>query len=176
MTSGDESEDIIKKLKIDLSPVPKKTGTPSPTPDAENKPSISPTETKPEDGLTFDEFSEKEEAETDLNIPDEIEIPGLSVVSTKDLGVVGLVRDGDRTTLLIMASSPENLKSFVEELTINGLSGCLIKDNLAACKVTGTDPGTQRLISLLIKNVSSRARAISPGSSIGIICEAVGLE
>jgi hypothetical protein len=133
--SNDETKDLIEGLKINLSPEPLTTGTPTPAPNTGDKPSITPTLTKLETELTFDEFVDT--ATPGAQTPTEIEIPGFSVISTKNLGLVGLVHKADRTTLLIMASSPEDLKSFVEELSLTGLSGCLIKGDLAACKVTG---------------------------------------
>ncbi len=69
--------------------------------------------------------------------PAEIEVAGLSVTATKDLGIVGLVHDGKRSTLIIMAESPEKIQGLIEELSTNKLSGCLLQENLAACKIFG---------------------------------------
>ena len=138
---GDRSKDIVEKLKINLSPEPDEKNTPTPASPPEVEPTATPTATGSDAETNLENFlndvGAKEGQDTEMAGPSEIEIPGFSVIATKDLGLVGLVREKDHTTLIFMASSPENLTTFIGKLAMNGLSGCLIQNNVAACKVSG---------------------------------------
>jgi hypothetical protein len=37
---------------------------------------------------------------------------------------------------VIIASTPDKVQAFIRNLAIGGLSGCVVHDDLAACKVT----------------------------------------
>ncbi|NMB54245.1 MAG: hypothetical protein GYA15_06045 [Leptolinea sp.] len=142
-SASQDTQDIIKNLKINLSPESKKT-TPTPTQETEKIPTA--TATPP--GEMGDTYNPKGTDYEDIipggttgepEGPAEIEIPGMDVIATKNLGVVGLIRDEKQTTLVLLASSQENLQSFVDMLTIEGLSGCFIQENVAACKISASN-------------------------------------
>lgn len=140
---GDRSKDIIEELKIDLSPEPEEENTPATTSSPEMEPTETPTpdsedmETNLEDVLNISEGKESQDSES--GSPTEIEIPGMQRITTENLGLVGLVREKDHTTLIIMASSLNDLKTFIGQVAVNGLSGCFIQNDVAACKVNGSE-------------------------------------
>ena len=139
--------DILNELKINLAPkieidgenaeeTPDPTATPSPIPTQvpemmEERPEGTST---PDYERTMEAYFEKED-EADTG-PEIIEVPYFDRIKTKDLGLVGLTRSGGKTTLLVMAASPSKIQAFVRSLAISGLSGCVVRNDLAACKVT----------------------------------------
>jgi hypothetical protein len=139
--STDETKEVFDKLKINLSPKSEDRKTPEPTATVNKKPTSTSTPMESEDKLTNEESSGEYSSESSKEEtgPGKIEIPGMSVISTSDLGLVGLVHEEKRSTLIIVAASPEKLQGFISELSINGLTGCLIQGDVAACKVTGSD-------------------------------------
>jgi hypothetical protein len=137
--SSDETKGILEKLKINLSPKPEIEDTPELTPTGQVEPHATSTPGIPELGFPNVEFPKETISETPTTGPKEIEVPGMGVLMTSDLGLVGFVQEDKRSSLIIMAASPEKLQSFIEELSITSLSGCLIQNDLAACKVTGTN-------------------------------------
>jgi hypothetical protein len=121
------NKDILKDLKINLSPeiVEEDTATPTPasTPELDEQ----------EADLVV--TSTREVDDTPAG-PETIEVPYFNQVKTKDLGLVGLSHSGGKTTLVIIASTPDKVQAFIRNLAIGGLSGCVVHDDLAACKVT----------------------------------------
>ncbi len=133
---GDEAGEILAGLGIDLSPQPLHTATVTPTAGQNEESGSGMIDTELIQPTEYVDSRDEEEIEP---VPVLIGIPGLSTVSTDGLGLVGLVRDENQTTLIIVTSSSENLANFITDLTINGLSGCLVKDNLAACDIFSID-------------------------------------
>jgi len=139
-----KTEKILSGLGIDLSPkqVEKPSATPEPDDEQLDIPDGMETPILPDDEITQEEnvdFSaETDSRELEVKGPERIGLPGLGVIETKELGVVGLVQDGEQTTLIIATASGAAMKDFITEITINGLSSCLIRNNLAACSVYGT--------------------------------------
>ena len=139
--------DILKELKINLAPRIEDDGedaeeTPDPTATPSPMPSRSPEmmedgpvgTTAPDYERTMEAyFGKEDEADTG---PEIIEVPYFDRIKTKDLGLVGLPRAGHKTTLIVMAASPSKIQAFIRSLAISGLSGCVVHDDLAACKVT----------------------------------------
>lgn len=135
---SDGNKDIIDKLKINLSPQPRETGTPKPTPTI--LPTTMPLEESIDETLPTVFPTTGFAGDYGLGVVNksiDIEIPGMGLLNTNNLGLVGLIREENRTTLLIMASSPESLKTFMDQIAMNGLSGCLFQENLAICNTTG---------------------------------------
>jgi hypothetical protein len=140
--SSDETKDILEKMDINLSPEPEAKSTQSSTPTSEIRPTMTNTPHQPVEGDTYETASPETSDGADSG-PSEIEVHGLGRVTTDELGLVGLTRAKNQTTLVIMADTPKKIQSFLKELSTNGLSGCLIVDDLAACKVTTIDLSPQ---------------------------------
>jgi hypothetical protein len=67
------------------------------------------------------------EVPTELKVSgSEIEVPGMGRLASSELGLVGLVHEKDRTTLIIMAETPEKTRGFVKEIALNQLTGCFV--------------------------------------------------
>jgi hypothetical protein len=145
--SSKETKDILETLKIDLSPeLPvneeneesgnstaetkvTQTATPTITP----SPTPTPTATQEETGESdLPYFSDVIPSEN----PEEISVPGMGIVKTDGLGVVGLVQENNRSTLVIMATSPEKIQELINQLSNENLKNCLIHENLATCRIS----------------------------------------
>ncbi len=136
--SSDENKDVIDRLKINLSPTPMATETLTPS----STPSATATPLPETDGEALPpDFPENNfPGDVGSGLVDkskDIEIPGMGRLNTNNLGIVGLIHEEKRTTLVIMASSSESLKTFMDQISMSGLYGCLQKDNLAICNTTG---------------------------------------
>lgn len=139
--SKDNPEDIIKALKLNLKP--ESVETASSTPVSTLKATLETTRTPlPEETVEEPGGNEEfaTEVPTELKVSgSEIEVPGMGRLASSELGLVGLVHEKDRTTLIIMAETPEKTRGFVKEIALNQLTGCFVFGNVAACKVTGSD-------------------------------------
>jgi hypothetical protein len=133
------TKDILETLKIDTTPT-------LPTPEPTLQPEGLTPEPKPTQMLTptlpiLKKTLEKVNSPLDFEIPVEkpgfIQIPGMGIIETDGLGIVGLVRDGDRTSLIIMANSQEKIQELINQISSENLKSCLIHDNLAACRISG---------------------------------------
>lgn len=139
LSETDATREIFKSLKINLAPKLDAEKDVTPTPTASS--TLGPTPT-PASGMSVTgEGSGVEstlaagENETSAG-PDTIEMPYFGQIKTKDLGLVGLTHTGGKTTLVIMAATPANAQAFIRNLATGGLNGCIVHDDLAACKVT----------------------------------------
>lgn len=146
-TETKTTADILKQLKINLTPATDKDReetieetepTASATPGSNIKPELTkevpPIKVTPEYESTLQAlFNNEDETQTG---PEIIEVPYFDRVKTKELGLIGLTRSGNKITVIVMASSPAKIQTFIRNLSISGLSGCVIHEDLAACKVT----------------------------------------
>ena len=135
---ADENKDVIESLKINLLPTPRATETlePSPTQSITATPFTELNGDGYNSQYPLENFSDPiGSGSADKSI--DIEIPGMGRLNTNNLGLVGLIREEKRTTLVIMASSSESLKTFMDQISMGGLNGCLVQDNLAVCNTTG---------------------------------------
>ncbi len=146
-SESETTADILKDLTINLAPSIEANGeetedttdpTATPFPMSTQSPEMmeeGPVGTStPDYDRTMEAYYEKED-ET-VSGPEIIEVPYFDRIKTKDLGLVGLTRSGGKTTMIVMAASPSKILTFLRSLAISGLSGCVIHDDLAACKVT----------------------------------------
>jgi hypothetical protein len=134
-TESDANRQILKDLKINLSPEVQEEDKPAPTETVQKTPTpvYTPEMDEQEADMVFMSTREPEDIPEG---PETIEVPYFSQVKTKDLGLVGLSHSDGKTTLLIMASTPEKVQAFMRNLATGGLSGCVVHTDLAACKVT----------------------------------------
>jgi hypothetical protein len=134
--SNKGTKDILDSLKIDLKPVlPASTETRKPN---EATPQFEVTLTPTVNPVVLKTNVPSLEDQTPADSPEMIFIPGIGIVKTGNLGVIGLVRGNERTTLLIMANSPKKIQELLNQLSTESLTKCLIHDDLAACKISGT--------------------------------------
>jgi hypothetical protein len=136
-SSNKNTEDILELLKIDLSPalpIPENTAektAATPTPEA----TLTPTELPDQAEMDISSI----DAEIPSDNPENISLPGLGIVKTSGLGVIGLLNENNTTTLVLMASSPEKLQELIKQISSDNLTNCLIHENLAACRISATD-------------------------------------
>ncbi len=141
----EKAEEILTNLGVDLSPPPvEKPSTTNEPPKDKPADSSEMDESDPvyngEEDQTTDFSTETEPPLPDNNEgPERIGLPGLGVISTGELGLVGLVREGEEVTLVIATSTDSAMNDFITELSINGLNNCLVKEDLAACSIYGSE-------------------------------------
>jgi hypothetical protein len=133
--SSDANKDILDELKINLSPeveeVVQETSTPEP--DITRSSKAAPEMQGEEPKLNATPTAVDDEPESGPGI---IEAPYFNQIKTADLGLVALSHSDGKNTLVIMASSPKKVQTFIRNLAISGLTGCIVHADLAACKVT----------------------------------------
>lgn len=133
--SNTETKDLLKSLEIDLSPkLPSleetvKPEVVTPQPKATVTPTVLPKSLETEVPL----FDNVIPADT----PEKILVPGMGIVKTSGLGVIGLVRENERFTLIIMANSQLKIQELINQLSTQNMKNCLIHNNLAACRISG---------------------------------------
>ncbi len=69
-----------------------------------------------------------------------LEVPGFGELDPAGIGVIGLVREIDRTTLIVLAEDREKLSELADSVGSGSLSACVIQETLAVCR-TGAGSG-----------------------------------
>jgi hypothetical protein len=136
-TSNKDNKSILESLKIDLEPKATLADETSEPEISTPQPETTPTSLFPSDELGSDDPILPDEI-SDQN-SEEILLPGIGRVATSGLGVIGLVNEKDHLTLVIMASSPEKIQELINQMSSENLTNCLVQDDIAACRISGSD-------------------------------------
>lgn len=143
--TNDETEEIFAVLGIKLNPEPSNLEEsnsieeePAPADDVP-LPTLEPEVSDIETPSFFTEAPPFGSILAEIESP-EISLPGMDIIATDGLGVVGLVQEENRLTLVLMASSPEKIQELINQISFDGLQNCLVNSNVAACRISAEFP------------------------------------